>query len=117
MKHTGVKSHHEKSAALSSSRSLSTSFEPSASVKVIEAETHWAVTHLNIAFLSSDHATRLFTNMFSDSKIAKNVRTKCTAIIKQPLAPYYTTKLKISLLNPFSVIMNESNDETCIILV
>ena len=124
-KHIGVKSHREKSAASSSSRSLSTFFEPSASVKVIEAETRWAlfVAHHNIAFLSSDHATRLFTHMFSDSKIAKNFscgRTKCTAIIKQALAPYYTTKVKKSLLNPFSVMMDESNDKSnksCIILV
>ena len=57
--------------------------------------------------------------MFNDSKVAKNFacgRTKCTAIIKEGLAPYYTA----NLINPFSVMIDESNDKTdksCIILV
>ena len=61
--------------------------------------------------------------MFGDSKVAKNFgcsRTKCTAIIKEGLAPYYTAKLKKNLINPFSVMIDESNDKTdkqCIILV
>ena len=86
-KHIGVKNHRELAAASASSRSLSSFFEPSTSLKVIEAETRWAlfVTHHNLAFLSSDHATKLFSKMFNDSKVAKNFacgRTKCTAIIK-----------------------------------
>ena len=108
-----MKNHRDLVAASSSSRSLSTFFEPSTSLKVIEAETRWAlfVAHHNLAFLSSDHATKLFTKMFGDSKVAKNFgcsRTKCTAIIKEGLAPYYTTKLKKNLINPFSVMIDES---------
>ena len=112
-----MKNHQDLVAASSSSRSLSTFFEPSTSLKVIEAETRWAlfVAHHNLAFLSSDRATKLFTKMFGDSKVAKNFgcsRTKCTAIIKEGLAPYYTTKLKKNLINPFSVMIDESNDKT-----
>ena len=43
-KHIGVKNHCELAAA-SSSRSLSSFFEPSTSLKVIEAETRWALLH------------------------------------------------------------------------
>ena len=77
------------------------------------------VTHHNLALLSSDHATKLFSN---DSKVAKNFacgHTKCTAIIKEGLAPYYTANLKKKLINPFSVMIDELNDKTdksCIIL-
>lgn len=124
-KHIGVKNHRDLASAASSSRSLSAIFERPTSLRVIEAETRWAlfVAHHNLAFLSSDHATKLFPKMFGDSKLAKNFgcsRTKCTAIIKEALAPYYTAKLKENLINPFSVMIDESNDKTdtsCIILV
>ena len=76
--------------------------------------------HHNLAFLTSDHATRLFNKMFPDSKTAKNFACSRTAIIKEALAPYYITKVKKSMVYPFSVLMDESNDKTdksCIILV
>ena len=100
--------------ASSSSNALSTFYEPSYSLKVIEAETRWAlfVAHHNIAFLASNHATRLFNKMFGDLKAAKNFacsRTKCTAITKEALVPYYTTRVNKNMVYPFSVPMDESN--------
>ncbi len=61
--------------------------------------------------------------MFSDSQIAKNFscgRTKCTAIIKEALAPNVKQTLIKNMTNLFSVMIDESNDNTdksCIILV
>lgn len=61
--------------------------------------------------------------MFPDSEIAKKfscARTKTTAIVKKALAPHFTNKVIDNLSNPFSLLMDESNDKTdksCIILV
>ena len=44
----------------------------------------------NLAFLTSDHATKLFAQMFPDSEIASKFacgRTKCSAIVTEALAP------------------------------
>ena len=59
--------------AVSSMRSLTSHYKPQVSDKVIEAETRWAtfVAKHNLAFLLSDHATKLFKVMFLDSEIAK----------------------------------------------
>ena len=53
-------------------------------------ETRWAMflAKHNIAFLASDHATKLFPKMFPDSEIAEQFscgRTKSNAIIKRHL--------------------------------
>lgn len=77
----------------------------------------------NLAFLSCDHATKLFKEMFPDSETAKKFacgRTKTTAIVKEALSPYYHKKVINKLSNPFSILMDESNDKndkSCIILV
>lgn len=77
----------------------------------------------NLAFLTSDHATKLFSLMFPDSQIARKFscgRTKTTAIIKEVLAPHFLEQTTTSMKNPFSILMDESNDKTdksCIILV
>ena len=91
----------------------------------VEAEARWAmfVAKHNLAFLSSDHATKLFPKMFPDSEIAKQFacrRTKSTAIVKTALAPNFLDKVISSMSSPFSLMMDESNDKTdksCIILV
>ena len=80
--------------AASSSRSMSSFFQPVISDRVTEAETRWAlfVAKHNLAFLTSDHATKLFNQIFKESETARKfscARTKCTAIIKEALAPYY----------------------------
>ena len=60
--------------------------------------------------------------MFPDSELAKKFscgRTKTTAIVKQALAPHYLKEVTGDLTNPFSRLMDESNDKTdksCIIL-
>ncbi len=77
----------------------------------------------NLAFLASDHANKLFKEMFPDSEIAKKFacgRAKATAIIKEAISPYYHKKAVSSLSNSFSILMDESNDKvdkSCIILV
>ena len=77
----------------------------------------------NLAFLLSDHTTKLFKMMFPDLEIVKKfayARTKMMAIVKVSLAPHYTRKVIDSMSAPFSLLMDESNDKTdksCIILV
>ena len=55
------------------------------------------------------------------SKIYACSSTKCTAIVKEALAPYFSKLLNQSLINnPFSLLIDESNDrknKACIILV
>ena len=92
-------------------------FKASTSPSVIEAETRWAlfVAKHNLAFLTSDHATKLFATMFKDSETAKNFacgRTKCTAIVKEALGPFYAKKVVKSMSDSFSIMMDESNDNT-----
>ena len=92
---------------------------------VIEAETRWAVfvAKHNLAFLASDHASKLFATMFPDSQIAKKFscgRTKTTAIVKGALAPHFLNTAISNMSSAFSLLMDESNDKTnksCIILV
>ena len=112
--------------ASKSSANLTSFFSPESSQEGIEAETRWALflAKDNVAFLASDHASKLFKKMFPDSKIAKNVgcaRTKATTIVKESLAPQYIENLAASLASqPFSILMDESNDatnKTCIVLV
>ena len=61
--------------------------------------------------------------MFPDSEIARKLAcgtTKTTAIVKEALSPYYHAKVMHNMSNPFSVLMDESNDKpdkSCIILV
>lgn len=123
MKHVKRKHHQEMARAGTSSQSLVSFRNPSRSV--IEAETRWAtfIAKHNIAFLASDHATKLFPKMFPDSEIAKKFscgRTKTTAIIKEALAPHFLNETIKNMSYPFSLMMDESNDKTdksCIILV
>ena len=74
----------------------------------------------NLTFLSSEHAAKLFPIMFLDSQISKKYAcscTKCTAFVKEALAPYFTKSL---INNPFSLLIDQSNDrknKACIILV
>ena len=74
-------------------------------------------------YLSSEHATQLLPKMFPDLIIAKKFscsRTKCTAIVKETFAPNFTNSLLNSMVHPFSIIIDESNnkiDKSCIILV
>ena len=105
------------SKAASSSFSLTSLYKAQQSASVIEAETHWAmfVSKHNLAFLASDHATKLFPKMFPDSKIAKSFacgRTKTTAIVKEALSSHFLKKTTESMSNPFSIMMDESNDKT-----
>lgn len=68
----------------------------------------------NLAFLTSDHANKLFKEMFPDSEFAKKFacgRTETTAIVKEALALYYQQQKVINLSNPFSILMDESNDK------
>ena len=118
--HINSKTHKEAVKSSSNSRPLSSFFSQNVTTNVIEAETRWAVfvAKHNLAFLTSDHATKLFKEMFPDSNIAKKFaccRTKTTAIVKGSLAPHFLDDGYY-----FSIMMDESNDKTdksCIILV
>ena len=100
-------------------------FRPQLRQSVIEAEARWSLftAKHNLSFLSGDHATKLFKTMFPDSKIARSFgcgHTKTAAIIKEALSPYYQEKTLQNLSNPFSIMLDESNDKidkSCIILV
>ena len=119
------KRHKESTSAAFTSRSVASFFEPQVAQNVIEAETRWSmyVAKHNLAFLNNEHASKLFAQMFPDSEIARKFacgRTKTTAIEKEALSPYYHAEAIHKMSNPFSVLMDESNDKqdkSCIILV
>ena len=80
------------------------------------AETRWAlfVAKHNLSFACSDHATKLFKAMFTDSEIANSFgcgHTKTAAIIKEALSPHFHKKMLENLKNPFSILIDESNDK------
>ena len=73
----------------------------------------YVVKH-NLAFLNSEHASKLFAQMLPDSEIARKFacgRTKTTAIVKEALPPFYHAKVIHNMSNPFSLLMVESNDK------
>ena len=123
--HVQGKHHKEMAKASSSSRSIVSMFKPKVSAGAMKSEALWAmfVAKHNLPFLTSDHANKLFPKMFPDSELAKQFscgRTKTTAIVKEGLAPQFLNKVTRELTNPFSILMDESNDKTdksCIILV
>lgn len=123
--HVNGKHHKAAATATSTTRSVASFFKPEVAQKVIEAETLWSmfVAKHNLPFLVSDHATKLFAQMFPDSEIASKFacgQTKCAAIIKEALAPHYHAKIVQNMSNPFSIMIDESNDKedkSCIILV
>ncbi len=123
--HLKTKKHKDAGKAVSTFKSVKSFFSPDSSSFTINAESLWAmfIAKHNLAFLSSDHANKLFREMFPDSEIAKKFacgRTKATAIIKEAISPYYHKKAVNSLSNSFSILMDESNDKvdkSCIILV
>ena len=123
--HVKGKKHKQAAGAASSSQSVTSFFRPQLRQNVIEAEARWSLftAKHNLSFLSGDHATKLFKTMFPDSEIAKSFgcgHTKTAAIIKEALSPYFQEKTTQTLSNPFSIMLDESNDKidkSCIILV
>lgn len=108
--------HKDMAKVASRSRSVSSFFRPQTQQSTIKAETIWSMftAKHNLAFLNSDHATKMFREMIPDSEIAKTFacgRTKTTAIVKEALAPYYHKKMVDNMSNPFSILMDESNDK------
>lgn len=108
--------HKEIAKGASTSKSVASFFRPQIQQSTIRAETLWSMftAKHNLAFLTSDHATKLFRVMFTDSEIAKKFasgRTKTTAIVKYALSPHYHKKAVNNMSNPFSILMDESNDK------
>ena len=104
--HVKGKHHKEMATASSSSRSITSMFNPKVSESAIKAEALWAmfVAKHNIPFLASDHANILFPKMFPDSELAKQFssgRTKTTAIVTQALAPHFLNKVTSELRTIF----------------
>ena len=89
--HVQGKHHKEIAKASPSSRSVATFFRPECSPRILETESLWCkfVAEHNLAFQMSDHATKLFNRMFSDSEIAKNfhvvIKKTATIIVKSQL--------------------------------
>ena len=123
--HVNGKRHKDIIQSSSSSKPVASFFSQPVLQQTISAEVRWAlfVAKHNLAFLTSDNVSKMFSKMFPDSKIVSNFgcgRTKTTAIVKEALAPHYLEKTVQSMSNPFSLLMDESNDKTdksCIILV
>ena len=95
--HVNGNHHQEKRQAALSTRSITSFYNPEIMQRLIEAETRWAmfVAQHNIAFLTSDHLTRLFLKMFPDSEIGKILacgHTKTTAIVKTHMRHTFTKK-------------------------
>ena len=117
--------HHGEMAKACSSKSISSFVKPPTNHKVIEAEALWTtfVAKHNLAFETSNHATKLFHRMFPDSEIAKKFtcgHSKTAAIIKEALALHYLSKSLHDMSKVYSIMMDESNDKnnkSCIILV
>ncbi len=54
--------------------------------------------------------------MFPDSQIPRSCgHTKTTAIIKGALAPHFLEKMISNMANLYSILMDESNDKSCIL--
>lgn len=123
--HVTGRHHREAFKAASSSQSLTSFFCPQLQHSITVAEIRWAlfIAKHNLSFACSDHATKLFKSMLPDSEIAKSFRcghTKIAAIIKEVLSPFFHQKMLENLKNPFSILLDESNDKvdkSCIIIV
>ena len=68
--HVGTIKHKEMAKLASISKSVSSFFMPSVQTSTIRAETVWSmlIAKHNLAFLSSDHANKLFKAMFETQK-------------------------------------------------
>lgn len=100
------------SKAVLSTTPITSLFQPQRSHQATKAEVSWAtfVAKHNISFLSSAHATKLFSKMFPDSEIAKFScsRTKTTAIVKKALAPHFTQRVIESMSSgKWSILFHE----------
>ena len=123
--HLSTKRHKDIAKSASTSKSVASFFRSNIPDSTSKAEVMWSmfVAKYNFAFLNSDHANRLFREMFPDSAIAKIFacgRIKTAAIVKEALAPHYQKEVVNNLSYPFSILMHELNDKvkkSCIILV
>ena len=123
--HIKGKCHIDMVKAGSTSTLVANFFKSQTSLNVIEAEARWSsfVVKNNLPFMTSDHSNKLFVKMFPKSEVGRKFkcsRIKTTAIVKGALAPYFLNSTLESMDNPFSIMINESNDKTnklCIFLV
>ncbi len=97
--HISTKRHKEAGKAIAATKSVSSFFRRDINSTTTNAESLWTMfIAKHMAFLSSDHANKLFREMFPDSEIAKKFacgRTKATAIVKEALSPFYHKKAVI----------------------
>jgi len=107
-RHVQSGSHISLARALHDNRKVSNMFAPAnADSKLKEPTTKAEVLHTNfivqhnLAFLSSDHMTRLYPKMFPDSQIAKSFacsRTKTSCVLNDAMMPslkdYLTSYMK-----------------------
>jgi len=101
-------------------------FAPTSVDSVTKAELLFAnfVAEHHLPFLVADHFSELCKVMFPDSQIAQKFhckRTKVTNIVNNALGPMYDNQVTLLCKeNPFSVMMDESNDsgdEKCVAIL
>ena len=68
--HINTKKHKEAGAAILSTKSVASFFGPEVESSTIRAESIWSlfIAKHNLAFLSSNHANKLFKVMFPDAQ-------------------------------------------------
>jgi len=100
------------SASSASTRSVASYFRPEVAMNVLEAEIKWAMftAKHNLAFLSSDHASKLFAKMFPDSEIWlwEDEMYSCQ---RSPGSTLYHGKAIEQMSHPYSILIDESNDK------
>lgn len=119
LKHAEGKKHEKNMSAAKSSTSVSSFFDASKishqnTVKTAEIKLSVFFAEHNVATHVIDHLTPLLKDVFTDSKICKDIqlgRTKCTEIIKNVVGKYETDLLAGDLRKMlFSVLVDESTD-------
>ena len=118
---TSSSSHSDPSASISTSlpstQTESRVDNPTLTEQMRIAEAMWSslVAEHDIAFLMSDHASKIFAKMFTDSAIAagfKCCRTKTNYMLSDGIAVNVQEKLIQSLQKvPFSLMIDESNKQ------
>ena len=121
-KHCKVLTHVSFAKAIKNNRSMTTFLadndegDNSLKEKTVRAEVLHTnfMAHHNMSFLTAEHLSPLYSNMFPDSKIAKNFncsRTKTTAILNEAMRP----ALKCTLVEymkeqPFALVNDGTSD-------
>lgn len=115
-KHSSTRKHIENKTVLEATQSITTMMASTSNESVKRAEMKVAafIVEHNLSFQVTDHLSDLVADIFHDSKIAsqfKSKHTKTRCIVKHVLADTAKDKLVNTLRNTnFSIIIDESTD-------